>query len=115
MSENAARPDLTCFAPDCGAPAKLLPQLWVPAHALSTNRKFDGCASTMGFPVCLRCFHKLKPTDFLRDEGIRNAISSDFREFRAVPDWSGAKIYPLRPSEAAFKTWEDMYAKQKPH
>lgn len=103
-----------CSAPDCKAQAQLLPQLWVPSSPLSIG-KYDGCASTMGFPVCKMHFHKLTPADFLRSEQIRASIAADFREFRAIPDFDKAKIYPLRPSEPAFKTWEAMAEQRRPH
>jgi hypothetical protein len=104
----------TCSAPNCNAKAELLPQLFVPASNLSSG-KFDGCSSTMGFPVCKLHFHKLAPSDFLRSDEVRASISADFREFRAMPDWDNAKIYPLRPSEPAFKVWEEMNARANPN
>jgi len=100
----------TCYAPECNAKAELLPQLFVPASPLSIG-KYDGCNSTMGFPVCKMHFHKLAPGDFLKDDWLRASISADFREFRSIPDWDKAKIYPLRPSEPAFKAWEEMNAR----
>lgn len=101
----------TCCAPDCNARAELLPQLFVPASSLSLS-KYDGCLSTMGSPMCKKHFHKLAPADFLKHEEVRASIASDFHRNRAIPSWNNAKIYSVRPSQPAWKTWELMEARQ---